>query len=255
MAYARFYQPHYDADPSPAFQDSDGSPVYEYYDQGLLCAIILRNDVVALNLYNDCPHTRVLWKAYEFDSSNPFHIAVRGDSFDVVRELIRIYLSDESLTEPLEDYLKRFHVSPVVEACATANQEMVLWLMNHNPPLGTLHDRDLQGRTALLVALEALKVAGNLMLQVKSKDSAAISRKRELQRCERFEPFVHWLLDMGCSVEANVVEKQYEQEQQDEAEKFPVLRETVLGEAVSHASYELVSRLIAKGANVHAHQG
>ncbi|BDD57919.1 hypothetical protein MAP00_003239 [Monascus purpureus] len=71
-----------------------------------------------------------------------FHIAIYGDNFDVLCKLIQIYLPDTSLTEPLEDHLKHFHVSPVVEACATANEEMVLWLMNHDPPLGTLHYRD-----------------------------------------------------------------------------------------------------------------
>lgn len=98
--------------------------------------------MVALNSYSDCPHTRVFWKAYESDSNNQFHIAIYGDNFDVLCKLIQIYLPDTSLTEPLEDHLKHFHVSPVVEACATANEEMVLWLMNHDPPLGTLHYRD-----------------------------------------------------------------------------------------------------------------
>lgn len=154
MAYAHFHHPYYVSNPLPVFHDLDGSAVYECPDQGLLCTIIKRNDMAALNLYNECAHTRVFWKAYEFNDSNPFHIAIQSGSFDVLRELFRIYRSDSELTEPLGDYLKRFHISPVIEACATANRDMVSWLMDHDPPLGKLHDQDFDGQTALLRAAE-----------------------------------------------------------------------------------------------------
>lgn len=55
-------------------------------------------------------------------------------------------------------------------------------------------------------------------------------------------------------VESRYLRGQHEREQQDESENLPVLRETVLSEAVSHASYEIVSRLIPKSVNVHGLQ-
>lgn len=76
-------------------------------------------------------------------------------------------------------------------------------MVKHDPPLGRLHDRD---------------------------------------------------LDMGCFLEANILVAQNEWEQQDESENVPELRETVLGEAVSHASYDMVSPLIAMGTDVHTLQ-
>ena len=177
MAYTGFHRPHHHWNPSPVFLDSDGSPVYESPQQGLLSQIISGNDLVALKSYNDCPNTDVFWKTYEFDDSNPFHIAIHSDNFDILCELVRIYFSDTSLTEPLQDYIKRHNVSPVVKACATGNQEMVLWLMNHNPSLGTLEDRDLDGQTAIFRAVEGLKEVGALMLQAQYEGNRALPRR------------------------------------------------------------------------------
>lgn len=257
MAYTDFHRPHHGSNPSPVFLDSDESPVYECPHQGLLCRIISRNDVPALNLYNECPHTHVFWKTYEFDDSNPFHIAIRNDNFDILRELVRIYSLNTSLTEPLQDYIKRHNVSPVVKACATGNQEMVLWLMNHNPSLGTLEDRDSEGQTAIFRAVEGLKEVGSLMLQARYEDNEALPRPKLDQRWRRMEPFIDWLLDMNCpmEVEDEKNEKNDKQLPKEEECEYPsVLRETVLGEAVSHASYNLVSRLISKGADPYACQ-
>ncbi|OQD60589.1 hypothetical protein PENPOL_c022G03881 [Penicillium polonicum] len=262
MAYTSFHRPHHHWNPSPVFLDSDGSPVYELPQQGLLSQIISGNDLVALKSYNDCPNTDVFWKTYEFDDSNPFHIAIHSDNFDILCELVRIYFSDTSLTEPLQDYIKRHNVSPVVKACATGNQEMVLWLMNHNPLLGTLEDRDLDCQTAIFRAVEGLKEVGALMLQAQYEGNRALPRRKLEQRWERMEPFISWLLDMNCpmDVEAENIEGKEKNEEndkqlpRDECEYHSVLRETVLGEAVSHASYSLVSRLISKGADPYARQ-
>jgi ankyrin repeat protein len=237
MAYAYFHQPDDRLNALPAFHDSDGSPVYEHPNQGLLCSIIQQNDMAALNSYNACTHTSVFWKAYEFDDSCPFHIAIQNDSFDVLRELCRIYLSDAALTEPLEDYLARFHVSPVIAACATANRGMVSWLMSHDPPLGKLHDYDFEGHTALSRAAEALREAGNVAWEAKPEDRPAAQ-----QRCDRIESFIRWLLECPQAGE------------QDDSDRVPMPRGTVLGDAVSYAGYDLVSRLIAAGADVHGRQ-
>ncbi|KAK4870498.1 hypothetical protein LT330_004846 [Penicillium expansum] len=256
MPYTDFHRPHHDSNPSPVFVDSDGSQVYESPYQGLLSQIISRNDLAALKSYNDCPYTYVFWKNYEFDESNPFHIAIYNDNFDILRELVRIYSSDTSLTEPLQNYIKRHHVSPVVEACAMGNQEMVLWLMNHNPSLGTLEDRDSEGLTALFRAVEGLKEVGTMMLQAQDEGSEALRRPKLDQRWARMEPFISWLLDMNCPMEMEdegneEIDKQLPK---DECDYTSVLHENVLGEAVCHASYSLVSRLISKGADPYAFQ-
>ncbi|KAJ5962471.1 hypothetical protein N7501_007412 [Penicillium viridicatum] len=109
--------------------------------------------------------------------------------------------SDTSLTEPLQDYIKRHNVSPVVKACTTGNQEMVLWLTNHNPSLGTLEDRDLDGQTAIFRAVEGLKEVGTLMLQAQYEGNGALPRRKLEQRWGRMEPFIGWLLDMNCPME------------------------------------------------------
>ena len=90
MPYTDFHRPHYDSNPPTVFVDSDGSQVYESPHQGLLSQIISRNDLAALKSYNDCPHTYVFWKNYEFDESNPLHIAIYNDNFDILRELVQI---------------------------------------------------------------------------------------------------------------------------------------------------------------------
>ncbi|EAU37750.1 predicted protein [Aspergillus terreus NIH2624] len=230
MAYTYFHGPADRSNALLVFHDSDASPVYEHPNQGLLCSIIRQNDMAALNSYNACTHTSVFWKAYEFNDSCPFHIAIQNDSFDVLRELCRIYLSDAALTEPLEDYLARFHVSPVIAACATANRGMVSWLMSHDQPLGKLHDHDFEGQTALSRAAEALREAGNVAWEAKPKD-----RPTAQQRCDRIESFIRWLLECPQAGE------------QDDSDCVPMPRGTVLGDAVSYAGYDLVSRLIAHG--------
>ncbi|KAJ5633468.1 hypothetical protein N7490_009807 [Penicillium lividum] len=70
------------------------------------------------------------------------------------------------------------------------------------------------------------------------------------------EPFIGWLLDINCptEVEDEKIEENDKQLSKDECEYNSVLRETVLGEAVSQASYNLVSRLISKGADPYACQ-
>lgn len=106
----------------PAFYDTDGSPVYEAPYQALLGHIVGRNDVTALRLYQNSPHTNVFWEAYELPSWHPFFVAARNNSFDALRELLEIYLTDPVYTEPLDKYLERVGFSPINVACAASNQ-------------------------------------------------------------------------------------------------------------------------------------
>jgi chitinase len=60
------------------------------------------------------------------------------------------------------------------------------------------------------------------------------------------------LLDKGASVQDAVRSYDFSHVEQDE--KPMHFMETTLGQAASRASYQLVSRLIAEGADVHARQ-
>lgn len=147
MAYPLFHQIDPDLKDSnyqiePAFYDTDGSPVYEAPYQALLAHIVGRNDLAALRLYQHSPHTKVFWEAYELRSWHPFFVAARNNSFDALRELLEIYLTDPVYTEPLDQYLERLGFSPTNVTCAASNQEPTLWLLHRTPPLATLYDRD-----------------------------------------------------------------------------------------------------------------
>lgn len=256
MAYTKFHQRHPDFENEPpAFLDTDGSPVYESPYHGLLRSIIQCNDVSALHLYNDSPHCPVFLQTYDPSYDNPFSIALGCRSHDVLRALIDIYLSDKSSTEPLEKYLNRFFVSLIHEACAAADRDLVLWLINHDPPLGTLHDRSFRDRTPLFCAAEALGEVSDLMVASEPGQSA-VARQKARERRQHIEDFIRWLFIMGCSVsESDALEKNINYEELPGAsEKALVLKRTVLGAAIPYASYTMVSYLIANGADVHARQ-
>lgn len=61
-------------------------------------------------------------------------------------------------------------------------------------------------------------------------------------------------MDNDCSLETDLREERPDADEQDESDSVLMPRRTVLGDAVSYAGYELVSRLIAKGADVHSRQ-
>lgn len=177
MAYTEFHQRHPDSEGEPpVFHDTDGSPVYETPYQGLLCSIINRNDTSALYLYNDYPHYSIFLQTYDAAYYNPFSTALGCRSYDILRALIRIYLSDTSLTETLKEYLKRFSISLVHNACSATDRDLVLWLINYDPLLGTLHDRSFKDRTLLLCAAEALGEVGDLIVEAKAGESLLIAR-------------------------------------------------------------------------------
>lgn len=253
MAYPRFHQIHCELNDSgheikPAFYDTDGSPVYEDGYAGLLSNIIGGNDITALRLYQDSPHTKVFWEAYEVPDWHPFFIAaVSNSSLDTLRELLEIYLTDPVYTEPLDQYLKRLHFSPINVACAAAHQELTLWLLHHDPPLATLHDRDTYGETPLFSAASGLRR--------KDDDRHIPDSVKPLKEMSKHEEFIYFLLDRGCSVpDSNIYNKQGKEEIPYFPDETPELEGTVLGAGITHASYELVSRLIAEGAEVHARQ-
>ncbi|RAH41031.1 ankyrin [Aspergillus brunneoviolaceus CBS 621.78] len=255
MSYPEFHERH----KAFAFHDTDGSPVYEDGWGGLCGRIVARNDLAALRLYHASPNTRVFWEGYEAPYWHPFFVAAGSGSWEALRALIEIYLTDPTYKNPeqppLDQYLTQLDFSPINEACAAANREMVLWLLQHDPPLATLQDRDARGHTPLF--------------------SAASGLRRGVGFAEH-EEFIHCLLNQGCLVSesdvVNVVREDDEEEDDDDDEEEnkgrqdddgnasgpsqPVreLEKTLLGAAVPYGSYHLTSRLIAEGAEVHVRQ-
>ncbi|KAJ5946870.1 ankyrin [Penicillium verhagenii] len=241
MAYPHFHEvdeelQHSEIFWEPAFYDTDGSPVYETAYGFLQNEIVARNDTAALRLYHKGPDTRVFWGGYEAPNGNPFIVAQQNGSFDALRVLVEIYLEDPRYTEPLDQYLKGLGFSPMAFACTTAQKDLRLWMINHALPTMTLNDPDMFGKTPLFSAASGL----------------GCGSKNPPENLSKHEDFVFFLLDQGCSVQdSNIYSKQEEGNSQDLG---PVLEQTVLGAAIPYASYDIVSRLIAGGAQVHARQ-
>lgn len=260
MDYSDFHQVDPNLEelcPAPVFHDLNGAPVYETLDYGLLSQILHLNDVASLHLYNKIAHDKI-FRRNQDEWYHPFRLAAGRDSLDALRALLEIYLADSTLTEPLETCLARLGVSPIHAACAGANREMTLWLLHHSPPLGTLHARDTKGETPLFSAAKALG-----LFTYRGVDGAILDRYENREEIARLEEFVYFLLDQQCSVrDSNVyanpqstfeglVQLQNWAKQRS-GQVYAGLKDTVLCAGIPHAGYQLVSRLIAEGADIHA---
>ncbi|KAJ5797462.1 ankyrin [Penicillium pulvis] len=249
MAYHPFHQPHSDfegQDVEPIFNDTDGSPVYDDPYGALMGYIASRNDVAALKLYQDHPKTKIFWEGYDNPSWHPLLVAEESGSFDALRLMLEIYLADPSYIEPLDQYLKRIDFSPINVACAAAQKELMLWLLDHALPQATIHDRFKCEETPLFSAARGLKRDDD--------DSSICDDANPPRSMNKHEEFICFLLDQGCSVrDSNIYVKQSE-EDQNSSNQTAELEGTVLGAAIPNAGYKMVSRLIAEGAEVHACQ-
>ncbi|KAJ5722976.1 ankyrin [Penicillium malachiteum] len=152
--------------------------------------IVSRNDVAALRLYHLSSQTRVFWEGYEIRSWHPLFVAQEHDSFDALRVLLEIYLTESTYTERL-DY------------------------------------------------------AANGLRRAYSNGDEKLSEHEE---------FICFLLDQGCSVPDSNIYVEQCAEGTKNANRPSELKNTVLAAAISHASYKIVSRLIAEGADVHARE-
>ncbi|KAE8323076.1 ankyrin repeat-containing domain protein [Aspergillus sergii] len=119
---------------------------------------------------------------------------------------------------------------------------MVRFLLDREPPLGSVHAKDDWGETALLAAAGSL---GQLGCDATETDHA--TRDWIDQRIARGEELIHLLLDRGAPA-------RYMRDQVAGREKINLMPEpvdTVLGRTISRASYALVKRLIEAGADIH----
>ncbi|KGO45811.1 hypothetical protein PEX1_063430 [Penicillium expansum] len=247
-AYSIFREADPDGDSRPAFHNEDGVPLYEAPYQGLLNHILSNNDLASLFLYSDSPTTKVFWGAYEPPNNHPFILASSGGRVEVLKALVGIYLADSTLKEPIDSYLERIECSPMNDACAAANRDLMLWLLNHDPPLGSLHDR-VCGDTPLFSAAQALGDQHDY-------NGTITARYEKQDQITRTEDFICFLLDLGCSVpNSDHYGPTYRETASfDLNQSRGEVVSTVLGAVIPHASYQMVSRLIAEGADVHAHQ-
>lgn len=172
MAYSQIRQLHDEvitdflnpyAGHEPAFYDQDGAPLYEDHERSLLRKILCRNDVKSLRLYNESPHTKVFddLDAYFQWEDHPFIAAGIWGSFDALHALLDMYVADPTLPEPLEKYLAQIPISLMNLACRGAHYGIMQRLLDHDPPLATLHDRQGDGETPLLSAARAMRIAEN----------------------------------------------------------------------------------------------
>ncbi|KAJ5552096.1 hypothetical protein N7494_001474 [Penicillium frequentans] len=264
MAYSQFRQLHDEViinhlDPyaghEPALYDKDGAPLYEDHERSLLGAILYQNDVASLRLYNDSPHTKIFHdlNAYFLWDDHPFIAAGSCGSFDALHALLDFYVADPTLPEPLEQYLARIPISLMNLACQGADLGIVQRLLNYDPPLATLHNRQSDGETPLLSAARAMRI-----VEDDGHIGAVAIRRKNRDRLTRLEEMILFLLGQGCSVkDSNIyhdIASNIEGSNQPPPLAEPELAETVLSAAIAHASYQLVSRLIVKGADVYARQ-
>ncbi|KAJ5761805.1 uncharacterized protein N7511_005187 [Penicillium nucicola] len=239
--YSHFSKPFEEfPDIPPMISALDGSALYEDGWSSLVRYLIAVNDVANLHRYVKAHGTRFFGPTvvvHEFDPDrwDPFEIAAKKGSIDALRALQEIYQSDTSQTESIEARLRRKKIELLNIACFYARFDMADFLLSCGPPLGAqLNDHDSTG-SPLLSAIEALGTGGN-------------RRGSEVDNTE-IEVFVYRLLDRGASVpQANSYCSN------NDRPDHPDLQATVLGSAAPFGSYELASRLITDGADIHAQQ-
>lgn len=204
------------------------------------------NDVVALHSYIKKYPERVFLPTEEFVHS-PFGIifkATRDETLDVLRVLLD--LADTSGLQirpvrPIDDSLLDL-------ACRGSQLNTVRFLLDRSPPLGARYASDSHGGLALLSGTASFR------FNLPSTPDLGLDGRKIWLRDEitRSEEIVYMLLDKGASVQDAVRSYDFSDVEQDE--KPMHFWETALGNAASRASYQLVSRLIAEGADVQARQ-
>ncbi|OGM42256.1 hypothetical protein ABOM_009047 [Aspergillus bombycis] len=244
MAYSDFHGCPSDpwAEDNDPLLDTDGSILYETDYDGLLCAIIKRDDVTTLTRYL-AKYPRAAIAPSMGDFCDPFYIAAKNGSLNALRMLVKhhyqnagsIPLDGTCLVPPNE---RGFLILNI--ACYHAHIEMVRFLLDGEPPLGSVYAKDDWGETALLAAAASLSTLGSDADEIDHGAPEWMDR-----RLARREELIHLLLDSDAPA-------RYMRDQVAGREKInlmPVPVDTVLGRAISRASYALVKRLIDAGAD------
>lgn len=128
----------------------------------------------------------------------------------------------------------------IEEACSSSSIDMVRFLLDADPLRGTVYAKEYDGGKALLDATRSLS-------DLSWDDEEHKSDLRE--SIDRSEMLINMLLDRGAPVRD--AKRVYEWDDIDEGHR---LMETALGGGITNGSYNLLSRLISGGADVHARQ-
>jgi hypothetical protein len=206
--------------------DIDGTALYETEFGSLLREIITRNDTPLLKQYIAAYdlHTSGV-QVTEMQSRDPFYTAVADGSLDVLRVLLDLHRRNPKSVSIEERGFSLLNV-----ACEHAQIEVVSFLLDTDPPLGTVHDRDPGGWTPIMSAAYS---TGAL---------AAADRARG-------EALVSMLLDQGASARDSV-RFTANMRTTGEAQPAPQPEFTVLSLAITGSSYAMVKRLIEHDADV-----
>lgn len=219
--------------------DEEFPPENDY--ESPLRKIIELNDVIALQDYMEKYPEHFLAPSQILDD-NPFFDAANDKCIDVLRVLLDFY---DKLQLKTVDSTSGTSLLDI--ACLDAELETVRFLLDRDPPLGARYAWDRHGGQALLFAAESLAFDGPAPMQGTGSQEMWLR-----DQIAYSEALIYVLLDRGASVKNAVTKRRYTDIEEDE-ECLPIIA-TVLGYAVSRGSYELISRLIAEGANVHARQ-
>ncbi|RAH75013.1 ankyrin [Aspergillus aculeatinus CBS 121060] len=263
MASDAFHDNNSDNEPASAIMHDTSEDAFESaYCPDELHLVIKRNDTLGLLRYNEQAKergedifSRVKVSLYGYYPLPPFYSAAYHGSLDTLRALIDIYQSDATHRQRLEEYLQGLDFRLLNLACGNADREMTRFMLDHQPPLGAWRDRDAKGVTPLICAAQAFPGDVEALKRKMKETSPAMIREKLREHHARYGEFIEFCLASGASVlEADQYMFPYQLGWQAQPGDQQILGDTVLGNVVTHASYAMVSHLIAAGADAHVVQ-
>ncbi|KAH8690225.1 ankyrin repeat-containing domain protein [Talaromyces proteolyticus] len=233
QCYHEFHEEAYDV----GVVDDDGAVLYEEPYGGLLNDIVRYNDVAKLAQYLE-NSARATFGHVEVHYWDPFYVAAESGSTKALCLLLKYYNAHLTDADMIPLAKRKFRLLNV--ACLNARVETALFLLDTQPALASLHARDdssmwrKDGNTPLLSTAFSFTYWPP---GFEPEDDLAISSQQT-----RAEELMNQLLDRGASARDVLTSDLNGQD----------ISYTVLSLAISRASYDLVKRLIAEGADMHA---
>ncbi|KAL5043119.1 hypothetical protein BDW71DRAFT_216544 [Aspergillus fruticulosus] len=229
MAYQEFHNCIDEVFESRGIIDADGAALYETEFGSLLRKIIMCNDTALLKQYItawNLPSSGI--PVTDVQSHDPFYTAAANGSLDVLRVLLDIHWSNAHSVSIEERGFWLLHA-----ACQHAQIEIVKFLLDSDPPLGTVDDRDQRGWTPIMCTAYSTGTFG---------EDADAHRSRG-------EALMNTLLDRGASAR-DTVPCPTDIDMTSQGQLVPQAEITVLGQAITGSSYGMMKRLLEHGADV-----
>ncbi|RDW83615.1 ankyrin repeat domain-containing protein [Aspergillus mulundensis] len=246
MAYQEFQTCTDPVFESRKIVDADGTALYETQLVSLLHEIIARNDSNLLMQYItawewDLPGRDI--PVPDIHSHDPFYIAAAHGCLDALRVLLDAHSAGKteahsasasaSASIEQERGFSLLHV-----ACQHAQIEIVKFLLDSDPALATVHDKDPGGWTPLMAAAYSTGTFGD------GADTSTLG-----------EVLINMLLDRGASardcVSSPTTGIDTATASESGGHRLPQADSTVLSLAISGCSYRTVKRLLEAGADIH----